>query len=486
MQTKLLLSLSILSAAIINFSTLQAAEERSNPEPLASLLTSSVEIPGTVPGQEESPLLPITLRKLGPDGRIQQLSQGIRITAQEASMIAEGGAWMHALLHNPAINALKLEGPHPDYIQRIDDRKEHLRAILHIMWYLYSEAINKHEAFIEGSFIILDPDFKLYNFLMLYARRYNPDITGQREHDPLNHATTNPFACSRDSSHWKTSQDRWSHYGIDIRQGADQPVDNILPTGKPHLLFGIVGENPNRLFIKFEDHGLYTGAGVHNPTELLGHAWYYVVSRVRKQQKVLPPAVYQQLIEPVIGSDEGDDIRKEHTSTVFAQRCWQILQAHNCPNSRTYHNSLEQNGMAKLTEYIDQKPADWSQELHTAFKDYYAELQDTYDYTDIRKGCEVILGRDELLSSTYFHCFASGDQELGTLAGILYETRRKQRILCMHLTALNHRIEQALKIPDRPVPTKLIESAQEYAARLQQSQGCAQQIATTLTGYFSL
>jgi hypothetical protein len=485
MQTKQALVLCILSIATPYHSILRASTEgtsTAHSQQLSSLLTSSVGIPGTVPGQEESPLLPITLRQLGPDGRIQQLSQDIRITAQEAGMIAEGGAWMHTLLHNPAINALKLEGPHPDYVQRIDDRKEHLRAIVHIMWYLYSEAINKHEAFIEGSFIILDPDFKLYNFLMLYARRYNPDITGQ--HDPLNHATNNPFACSRDSSHWKSSQAHWSHYGIDIRQEEDQPVYNILPTGKPHLLFGIVGENPNRLFIKFEDHGLYTGGGVRNPTELLGHAWYYVVSRVRKQQKVLPPAVYQQLIEPCIGSDEGDDIRKEHTSTAFTQRCGEILRDH--PNSRTYYNSLEQNGMAKLTEYIDHKPADWSQELHTAFKDYYAELKDTYDYTDIRKGCEVILGRDELLSSTYFHCFASGDQELGALAGILYETRRKQRILCMHLTALNHRIEHILRTPGMPVPTELIRLVEGYAGRLQHSQGCTQRIAEKLAECFSL
>ncbi len=99
-------------------------------------------------------MLPISLRQLGPDGHIQQLSQDIRITDQEAAMIAEGGAWMHTILHNPAINALQLEGQHPDYVQRLNDRKEHLRAIVHIMWYLYSEAINKYEAFIEGSFII--------------------------------------------------------------------------------------------------------------------------------------------------------------------------------------------------------------------------------------------------------------------------------------------------------------------------------------------
>jgi hypothetical protein len=51
--------------------------------------------------------------------------------------------------------------------------------------------------------------------------------------------------------------------------------------------------------------------------------------------------------------------------------------------------------MARLAEYIDQKPEDWSTALHVAFKDYYAELKDTYDYPEIRKGCEVILGRDE-------------------------------------------------------------------------------------------
>ena len=483
MQKVLLLLLSL--TILINISPLQAAAE-SDPRPhseLASLLTSSVEIPGTVAGQETSPLLPITLRQLEANGRIRQLSRDIHITEQEACIIADGGAWMHTLLHNPAINALRLEGPHPDYVQRVADRQEHLRAIVQIMWYLYSEAINKHEAFIEGSFIILDPDFKLYNFLMLYARRCNQDITGQR--DPLNHRTTNPFACSRDSSHWKPSQAHWSHYGIDMRLEADQPVLNILPTGKPHLLFGIVGEKPNRLFIKFEDHGLYADGGIC-PKELLGHAWYYVLSRIRKQQKVLPPAVYKQFIEPTLGSDEGDDIRKEHTSTVFAQRCWQILQKYNCRHSDFYYKLLEQHGMAKLTEYIDQKPEYWSPELHAAFKDYYAELKDTYDYPEIRKGCEVILGRDELLSSTYFHCIESGDQEMGALAGIFYETRRKQRILCMHLTALNHRIERMLSTQGQIIPTQLIESAQRYAERLQQSQGCAQRIAETLTKHFSL
>ncbi len=485
MQMKQVLVLCILSITTSS-SLLQAAAEDTSTNPsqhFSSLLTSSVGIPGTVPGHETSPLLPITLRQLGPDGHIQQLSQDIRITDQEAAMIAEGGAWMHTILHNPAINALQLEGQHPDYVQRLNDRKEHLRAIVHIMWYLYSEAINKHEAFIEGSFIILDPDFKLYNFLMLYARRCNPDITGQ--HDPLNHATTNPFACSRDSSHWKKSQDHWSHYGIDMRFEEDKPVDNLLPTGKPHLLFGIVGENPNRLFIKFEDHGLYADGDIC-PKELLGHAWYYILSRVRKQQKVLPPTVYQQFIEPVIGSDEGDDIRKEHTSTVFAQRCSQILRTYNCPHSDLYYTSLEQHGMAKLTEYIEQKPECWSTALHAAFKDYYAELKDTYDYPEIRKGCEVILGRDELLSSTYFHCVASGNRELEALAGILYETRRKQRILCMHLTALNHRIARMLSIPGQIIPTQLIESAQGYATRLEKSQECAQRIAAELAQHLSI
>ena len=458
-------------ASISLLCTSLVAMDHQEQHPLGtSLLGSEIARPGTYHDHVGSPLLQSTLRRLHPDGTIRDLQTPVVIDDNATAAIMQGGALMHLILQNPPIDALHLDGPQPAFAQNFNcPQPEHLAAIFSVMWYLYSEAINKQQAFVDGSFIIIDPDFKLYNFLMHYARRFNPTLTGTNA-DPLSHGSDNPFAYSRDSSHWKTTQQIWSHYGIDMRFAPDQTSQPLLPAGKKHLLFGIVADQPTpRLFIKFEDDGIYGGKTfadkLYNGWELVRHGLSFVKSRVPKQEKNMPQWWYDTLLKPVFGSDEGAEARREHTSVAFTRRCWAILTEHHCPNTTGYYKMLEAHGVSKLGELIENKPADWSPALHEAFRQYYHELCGMLDYPAIRKGCEVILSRDELFSSLYFHFLAQNNDEKAAQAGILYEIVKKHRELSGQLSHLNRTIELALRQEQRVNPA-LIASAHQQGQRI--------------------
>ncbi|MDP1975324.1 MAG: hypothetical protein Q8K37_05065, partial [Alphaproteobacteria bacterium] len=48
-------------------------------------------------------------------------------------------------------------------------RKSYLTKITTMMWGIFGESVDKNEGFVRGSFKIIDPDFKLYNFLLGYV-----------------------------------------------------------------------------------------------------------------------------------------------------------------------------------------------------------------------------------------------------------------------------------------------------------------------------
>jgi hypothetical protein len=454
----------------IFYGSLMAMEPK-DPGLADSLLGSQFMAPGTVPAHEQSPLLPSTLKRLKPDGTIIGLTKPLVIDDNATAAIIYGGHLIHLVQYNKPINALDLNAEQPAFLQEFTDehqqfsQQKYLTAILSIGWYLFSEAINKGQAFIEGSFTIIDTDFKLYNFLLYYARKVNTALTGT-PHDELAPGSSNPFAYSRNSSHWKKTQAAWRHYGIDMRLAEGQAALPILPANKKHLLFAIIATEPTpRLFIKFEDNGVYAGRTLADTLaqgrEFFAHFGSWAITRIPKFESDVPKEIYDK-IKPFVGSDDGPDARREHAPVEFARSCKEILAK--SPAHKKYYKMLKEQGIGRLGELVENKPDDWSEELHAEFTRYHHELCSAFDHPEIRKGSEVILDPDELLSCLYYHCLSQNNIPKALQAGTLYEILRKHHAITERIYLATRRLEINHEQGLPRIPEKVKEMQAEVAA----------------------
>ncbi|OJX11192.1 MAG: hypothetical protein BGO77_04050 [Caedibacter sp. 37-49] len=133
---------------------------------------------------------------------------------------------------------------------QIQERQELLARIIAIMWQLDAKAAAQGESFVSGSFKVIDPGYKLYNFLLKYVK--------------LAKSQSGSFAYERNpqkgqSSHYKDASPE-SQFGIDIRFEANESSLQLLPQSKSHLMFGKLAINSTSklplIFIKMEIHGL--------------------------------------------------------------------------------------------------------------------------------------------------------------------------------------------------------------------------------------
>jgi hypothetical protein len=433
-------SLLLLNSNILSFAlTLSAAEDlKATRHP--STLFEDIMAPGTAEGFEGSPLLSSTIRQLTvEDHAIRDLSTKILIGDKETQAIVYGGSYFYAIKANTALDTTNLKAEQPPYIQSLhgstpeEFRLNYLQSILSVMWFLYSEAINKGQAFTDGSFTIIDTDFKLYKFLLYYARTFNSELKGSIE-DPAAKGSSNQFAYSRISSHWQSCQNTWRQYGIDMRFEPNKAAQQSLPAGKTHLLFGIIGEAPTPLlFIKFEDNGLFSGGDAVGG-EFLGHAFSYLVSRTKKLESLVPQPLYKNSVGMLVGSDDDPGSCREHVRNEFINQCHTIL--YSSPLYGKYYPNLSSQGVRQLVAYIKQKPADWDQKLCHEFATYFVQLSLKYDYLEYRKGSEVILSQAELQpSSLYFHrLHTAGKQEAIERAFLTYELLKKRREVQQQIT----------------------------------------------------
>lgn len=249
-------------------------------------------------------------------------------------------------------------------------QEAYMRSIISLIWYLYAVALEKNQGFEEGTFIIEDTNFVLYNFLMNYIKRFNPSVTGTLQ-DPLTHVSYNPFGYSRDSSH--LNQTLYRHYGIDVRFGPRGGELPLLPADKRHILFGKVDQEKNLIFIKPENFGLYYLDG------LIAHGLELGESKLRKV------GVAQK-------SDDDITYRKERVPTQFLKDFDAALRESNIPDKERG----ELNALAKKldggikTIYFNgllSKPA--IKALETKYKDLFDNLP-------IRIGREVIITNQTL------------------------------------------------------------------------------------------
>lgn len=141
--------------------------------------------------------------------------------------------------------------------EKINTRQQYLAMIVSMMWRIYSNnPAPNGELMKRGSYKIIDPGNKLFNFLHDYVKL----STDNSEPGFLSIYSGNQFAYKRDpywlqSSHYKEDSDQ---FGIDMRFKEDHfQALPILPEGSTHLLFGKIKiNNQEYTFIKFEPFGL--------------------------------------------------------------------------------------------------------------------------------------------------------------------------------------------------------------------------------------
>lgn len=378
-------------------------------------------------------LLQQTLRNLTPCKDVIGLPKPINLnySAQEKAIC--GGALMHVIRDSPAINSLDLTGKQPPFLEVFTGNLEaYLHSIVDLTFYMYTEAINKGQPFTDGTFVVLDKDLKLWNFLMYYCRARNSDLTGTLDDTQLP-GTLNAYACCRASSHFQYAQKYTGgdinprHYGIDIRFEKGSSYECASITEMPHILFGLVGKTCDDtpvLFIKLED------AGVLLSWEWVMHSFGFIGSKARKAQaNCAPDSTQRKRLKYYFGSDDGYGKQKERTSLHFMDSCKHIVKYSQCPKWVMGDNcptiditglvptvcskeiaaalakdlaNLKEKGVKELAFLIDNKPEHWTPELHKAFIEFYEGDTVLNDYPGARTGDEVIIGEAEYQSCPFY------------------------------------------------------------------------------------
>ncbi|CAN5161318.1 hypothetical protein BH09DEP1_BH09DEP1_5230 [soil metagenome] len=268
-------------------------------------------------------------------------------------------------------------------------QEAYIRSIIAIIWYLYALALEKNQGFEEGTFVIEDINFVLYNFLMGYVRRFGDPVTGQviRQgkvninqplrgtiEDPALNMSYNLFAYPRESSHFKESQKTFRHYGIDIRFGMSAELP-LLPADKRHILFGKVDEAKQLIFIKPENFGIYYKDG------FLYHGSEFIESVARKSGFTKR-------------TDDDPMYRKERIPDQFIKDFDVALRQANIQDKQRAEleailANKEKGIKAIYFDDLMSKPA--IQELEQKYRGLY-------DHLDMRIGREVIIRNQKLRS----------------------------------------------------------------------------------------
>jgi hypothetical protein len=206
-----------------------------------------------------------------------------------------------------------------------------------LVWALMARAIEKGQEFDEGTFLILDPDMHLYNFMMTLG------------------------GYQRDSTHYKGRTQGPSQWGLDL-QG--------LPKGKRTLLFDLVDANTSKqaLFLKPENFGLF------DPRDIAMHVYELFWARVNKF---------------IAGADDLDNFRKERVPYVEMSQFREIIAKSEESNNRSKVDEKAcLHGLSFMNQYLKSlKKVD--DELHPLV-DKLKQLLSKYDLLPYRTGREVI------------------------------------------------------------------------------------------------
>lgn len=264
-------------------------------------------------------------------------------------------------------------------------REKYLRSIVDLIWFLYDKAGEKGQAFEkEGTFLIEDKDFNIYDALLKYVKLVNPTVTGTKKDKPL-HISYNPFAYPRDCSHYKQGEKLYPRYGIDVRFDENGYQIRELPASKAHILFGKVLDwnGQQWIFIKPENNGLYYKDGWAQ------HAGEFGTSVAKKTN----------LIE---NDDDAECNRKERVTKIFKQQMKPIIDQLMQPQvlNVDLKAMVDAEGIKSmftikklvLNANNPKLPATAINALDALIEAYKSK----YDHLEMRSGREVILTQEEM------------------------------------------------------------------------------------------
>jgi hypothetical protein len=142
----------------------------------------------------------------------------------------------------------------------VTTRQNHLTAILAMCWALTQQADDQKDPFARGSFTLVDPGHKFYNFLLDYVKLVTQTENPQALAFEM---TVSNFAYQRDPKKKQTShhvnRSPESQFGIDMRLAPHEGVLKVLPHQHSHILFGkldVDGQETPLTFLKLEEIGM--------------------------------------------------------------------------------------------------------------------------------------------------------------------------------------------------------------------------------------
>lgn len=276
-------------------------------------------------------------------------------------------------------------------MQSMADANEYLDAIVDLMWYLYSIALEKGQAFEEGTLVIQDNDHKIYTFLLNYAKFVNPEEVAGTERDAeLMLSYKNVYAYPRTSTHFKDvkAQHNARHYGIDIRHRGYSIAEALLPAQKSHVLFGDLYNG--YIFIKLENVGIAAPSIAQHTLEL-------ITAQLRKFLPGITPAQYNELMLYYIGTDDDSNYRKERVPHKVLEDCSAIVDKENISPEQKQRIKLQfgHQGIHGIFNEIRNAASPLLPARKDELNAYLLKLYRTegLDHQDIRYGREVIISR---------------------------------------------------------------------------------------------
>jgi|GEM_PF-5124313 len=268
--------------------------------------------------------------------------------------------------------------PTPDASSYKAGDAQFVQAVIDIIWYLYEEAAQKGEGFDEGTFILKDPDFRLFNTLLQYVKLCDPTTWEKEKYH------SECYAYCRASSHLKeyytaTNQEKLHHYGIYPSMKGLTP----LPAHKQHIFFGMVDPKKQLIFIKPENAGLSTQEITRHIAELA-----------------------RSIAVKAIGSqyDDAPNFRKERVPSALRKA---FIAA--CPQEKLKFEGLGIQHMVQIgLMHENKKLQQLARECHVR-----------YDHIPLRMGREVIITpQDIILAVVHSMHDVAPEAEVSTMEAI--------------------------------------------------------------------